>query len=203
MLGGAFSSRINMNLREDKGYTYGARSGFSSTHTPGPFTAQAGVKAAVTDSSVIEFVKEITNYGKSGITDQELSFVKSSLGQSDALRYETSLQKAYFLGRIIEYNLPRNYVEQQSEILRKITKAEIDAIAKKELPVNNMIITVVGDKKLVEPGLKKLGYELIELDKEGDPVTTAGVTTTPAAAPTPEGSAPAKASGSKKDKKSK
>ncbi|MGF7215251.1 zinc protease [Spirosoma lacussanchae] len=185
MLGGAFSSRINMNLREDKGWTYGARSGFSSTKTPGPFTAQAGVKAAATDSSVVEFIKEITNYGKTGITDQELTFVKSSLGQVDALRYETSLQKAYFLSRIIDYDLPRNYVEQQSEILRNITKAQIDAIAKKRLPVNNMIITVVGNKELIKPGLAKLGYELVELDKEGEPIVTA---TAPASAPAKMGS---------------
>ncbi|GAB2519726.1 M16 family metallopeptidase [Spirosoma aerophilum] len=191
MLGGAFSSRINMNLREDKGYTYGANSGFSSTNTPGPFTAQAGVKAAATDSSVIEFVKEITNYAKSGITEQELSFVKSSLGQSDALRYETSLQKAIFLSRIIKYNLPRNYVEQQSEILRKITKADIDAIAKKQLPINNMVITVVGNKQLIKPGLEKLGYELIELDKEGNPMGTSTVT--------PGGGAPAQMSSGKKN----
>ncbi|GAB3027077.1 pitrilysin family protein [Spirosoma pulveris] len=194
MLGGAFSSRINMNLREDKGYTYGARSGFSSTNTPGPFTAQAGVKAAATDSSVIEFVKEITNYAKSGITEQELTFVKSSLGQSDALRYETSLQKAFFLSRIIEYNLPRNYVEQQSEILRKITKAEIDAVAKKQLPINNMIITVVGNKQLIKPGLEKLGYELVELDKEGNVLSSS----TPPAE-TPAGGAPARMSSGKKN----
>jgi zinc protease len=182
MLGGAFNSRINMNLREDKGYTYGARSGFSSTHTPGPFTAQAGVKAAATDSSVVEFIKEITNYGKAGITDQELSFVKSSLGQVDALRYETSLQKAFFLGRVIDYDLPRNFTEQQNDILRNITKAQIDAIAKKRLPVNNMVITVVGNKELVKPGLERLGYELIELDKEGNPVATAAVVAPPARA---------------------
>ncbi|MBC3787053.1 M16 family metallopeptidase [Spirosoma utsteinense] len=202
MLGGAFNSRINMNLREDKGWTYGARSGFSSTKTPGPFTAQAGVKAAATDSSVVEFVKEITNYGKTGITEQELTFVKSSLGQVDALRYETSLQKAYFLSRIIDYNLPANYVEQQSAILRGITKAQIDAIAKKRLPVNNMIITVVGNKELVKPGLSRLGYEVVELDKEGEPVTTtASVETTPA--PAKAGSSSGTAPAVKKDKKSK
>ncbi|CAN5356353.1 pitrilysin family protein [soil metagenome] len=193
MLGGAFSSRINMNLREDKGWTYGARSGFSSTKTPGPFTAQAGVKAAATDSSVVEFVKEITNYGKTGITDSELTFVKSSLGQVDALKYETSLQKAFFLGRIIEYDLPKNFVEQQSAILKNITKEEINAIARKHLPVSNMIIAVIGDKALVKPGLERLGYEIVELDKEGNPVTTA---TTAAPAPAKAGSssdnAPAK-----------
>ncbi len=202
MLGGAFNSRINMNLREDKGWTYGAGSGFLSTHTPGPFTASAGVKAGATDSSVVEFVKEITNFGKSGITEPELTFVKSSLGQSDALKYETSLQKAFFLNRVIEYNLPRNFVEQQSEILRKMTKAELDAIAKKRLPVNNMIITVVGDSKLVKPGLEKLGYELVELDKEGNVIAVAATAPTATdATPATDGSMPAKTSVGKKPKK--
>ena len=196
MLGGAFNSRINMNLREDKGYTYGARSGFSSTRTPGPFTASAGVKAAATDSSVVEFIKEITNYGKTGITQTELDFVKSSLGQSDALRYETSLQKAFFLARIIEYNLPKDFVEQQATILKAITKADIDAVAKKQLPVNKMVIAVVGNKQLIKPGLERLGYEVIELDKEGELMTTAGAKPTEEAKP-----APAKVGGSpiKKD----
>ncbi|MEZ0542566.1 M16 family metallopeptidase [Fibrella arboris] len=185
MLGGAFSSRINMNLREDKGWTYGARSGFASTKAPGPFTASAGVKAAATDSSVVEFIKEMKAYGQSGITEPELTFVKSSLGQVDALRYETSFQKAIFLSRIIDYDLPKNYVEQQANILRTITKAQVDAIAKKRLPVDKMVITVVGDKALVKPGLSKLGYEVIELDKEGDPITTA---TSTGAAPARMGS---------------
>ncbi|GAA4417900.1 pitrilysin family protein [Nibrella viscosa] len=175
ILGGAFNSRINLNLREDKGWTYGARSGFSSTHTPGPFTAQAGVKATATDSSVVEFVKEIANYGKTGITEAELAFLKSSVGQQDALRYETAFQKAAFLNNIIEYNLPRDFVEKRMAILNKMTKAEADALAKKLLPVDKMIITVVGDKALVKPGLSRLGYEVIELDKNGNAITTAEV----------------------------
>lgn len=191
ILGGAFISRINMNLRQEKGWTYGAGSRFSSTRTPGPFTASAGVKAAATDSSVVEFIKEITNYGKSGITQQELDFVKSSLGQSDALRYETSLQKAIFLNRIIEYNLPKDFVDQQTKILQNITEADIDAVAKKLLPVNNMVIAVVGNKQLIKPGLERLGYEVVELDKEGNPLALAG--TTPAEEAKP---APAKVGGS-------
>jgi zinc protease len=180
ILGGAFNSRINMNLREDKGYTYGARSLFTSTKTPGPFTASAGVKAAATDSSVVEFIKEITNYGKTGITEAELAFLKSSVGQRDALRYETSFQKALFLNQIIDYDLPGNFVEQQSQILQKMTKKDIDAIAKKRLPVNNMIITVVGNKTAIKPGLQRLGYEVVELDKDGNPAVAEG-TATPAA----------------------
>ncbi|WP_461052672.1 M16 family metallopeptidase [Spirosoma arcticum] len=195
ILGGAFNSRINLNLREDKGWTYGARSGFNSTQTPGPFTAQAGVRAAATDSSVVEFVKEITNYGKTGITDNELAFLKSSVGQRDALRYETSLQKAYFLYDIIKYDLPKNFVEQQSAILKNITKAEIDAIARKRLPVNNMVIAVIGNKALIKPGLERLGYEVVELDKDGNPMAAA---TTPATPPAKAGSSPEKAPADKK-----
>lgn len=181
ILGGAFNSRINMNLREDKGFTYGARSGFAGSRLPAVFTASAGVKAAATDSSVVEFIKEITNYAKDGITDDELAFTKSSIGQRDALRYETSLQKAIFLSQIIDYNLPKNFVEQQSDILKKITKEEIKAIAGKRLPVNNMVITVVGDLASIKPKLSRLGYELIELDKEGRPVVTASTNSAPPA----------------------
>jgi zinc protease len=94
VLGGAFNSRINLNLREDKGWTYGAGSGFSSTEIAGPFTAQAGVRGNATDSSVVEIMKEITNYRDKGITADELAFLRNSVGQSEARQYETPFQKA-------------------------------------------------------------------------------------------------------------
>ncbi len=174
ILGGAFNSRINLNLREDKGWTYGARSGFSSTELAGPYTAQAGVRANATDSSVVEFVKEITNYRNKGITADEVAFLKNSVGQSEARQYETPFQKAGFLNQIIQYNLEKDFVDKRNQMLRTITKEELDALAKKMLPVEKMNILVVGDKKSVKPGLDKLGYEVVELDKDGKkvPVTT-------------------------------
>ena len=78
-LGGAFNSRINLNLREDKGWTYGARSYFSSDDEPGPYTASAGVLGTATAGSVSEFMKEITNYKNDGITDDELQAVSKRL----------------------------------------------------------------------------------------------------------------------------
>lgn len=167
-LGGAFNSRINLNLREDKGWTYGARSGFSADDHDGSFTASAGVKASATDSSVVEFVKEITKYQKEGIRSDELAFMKSSIGQSDARKYETNGQKAGFLSRILEYNLTSDFVIMQNKILNEIKETEIDALAKKYLNVNNMVIVVVGDKQSTLPGLQKLGYEVIELDSDGN-----------------------------------
>lgn len=172
VLGGAFNSRINMNLREDKGYTYGARSYFSGGKYVGPFTASAGVRADATAESLTEFLKELTDYSTSGISEDELRFMKSSVGQSDALKYETPYQKAGFLSRILEYQLDKNYVKEQTDILNKITKREIDALAAAKLPVNNMAIVVVGDKKTVLPKLETLNYEIVELNTDGDLLVT-------------------------------
>ncbi|MDF7812452.1 pitrilysin family protein [Hymenobacter sp. YC55] len=185
ILGGAFNSRINLNLREDKGYTYGARSGFQSSRYVGPFTAQAGVRADATAPSVKEFMSEIKNY-RNGATDEELQFLQASVGQQDALRYETGQQKAAFLGRLLEYDLSNDYVRQQSEILKNLKREDLQASAQKYLPADNMYIVVVGDRTKAFPGLAELGYEVIELDLEGKTVTAPAAAAAPAATPAPE-----------------
>jgi zinc protease len=169
-LGGAFNSRLNLNLREDKGWTYGARSGFSGGKQTGDFEFSSGIRANATDSAMIEIIKELKNYVQNGITEEELTFMKSAIGQRDALRYETGFQKAGFIGNILEYDLPADYVAQQNKIVAGITKAEIDALAKKWLDPEKMNILVVGDKAKILPGLQKLGYEIVELDVDGKPV---------------------------------
>ncbi|HEX8427420.1 pitrilysin family protein [Hymenobacter sp.] len=185
ILGGAFNSRINLNLREDKGYTYGARSGFQSSRYVGPFTAQAGVRADATAPSVKEFMNEIKNY-RNGATDEELQFLQASVGQQDALRYETGQQKAAFLGRLLEYDLPNDYVRQQSEILKNLKREDLQASAQKYLPADNMYIVVVGDRAKAFPGLSELGYEVVELDLEGNRVAApATATAAPATSATP------------------
>lgn len=173
-LGRAFNSRINLKLREEKGWTYGARSGFSGSDIAGTFTASAGVKATASDSSVFEFMNLIKGYRDGGITDEELEFTKRSLSQSDALEYETIEQKAGFLNMIQRYNLPKDFTKQQADILSKITKDEINALAKRNLPAEKMAIIVVGDKKEIYEGLKGLGYPIIELDAKGEPVKAGG-----------------------------
>ncbi|TGE14461.1 M16 family metallopeptidase [Hymenobacter elongatus] len=190
LLGGSFTSRINQNLREQKGYTYGARSGFQGTRYAGPFTAQAGVRADATTASLVEFGKEIKGY-TTGISDEELQYLQTSVGQSDALRYETGQQKAAFLARLLEYDLTPDFVQQQSAILRGLKKEDVQATAKKHLPIDNMYIVVVGDRGKVFPGITTLGYEVVEMDAEGNrlskSVPAAGtVTAAPAAAPAPD-----------------
>jgi len=173
-LGGDFNSRLNLNLREDKGWTYGARSSFTADEYTGEFEFSSGIRADATDSALVEVMKELKNYRENGITEAELKFMKNSLGQRDALLYETGIQKAGFIGRILDYNLPANYVDQQNKILANLTKQQIDAVAKKLLNPDKMNILLVGDKAKILEGVKKLGYEIIELDVDGKKIEKKG-----------------------------
>jgi len=169
-LGGAFNSRINLNLREDKGYTYGARASFSGNKDRGTFRASAGVRADATKASIVEFLKEITTYHNSGIAAEELSFTQAALGQSDARKYETPGQKLGFLNNMQTYDLDTGFVDKQSNILKSLGKAELDALAAKHLNTDDMIILVMGDKETQMPELEALGMPIIELDGDGNPV---------------------------------
>jgi zinc protease len=174
-LGGAFNSRLNLNLREDKGWTYGARSGFAGDKVSGEFSFSSGIKADATDSALAEVMKEIKNYVANGPTEEEVVFMKKSVGQRDALNYETGIQKSAFIGRILDYNLPADFVEQQTRILSAMTKQQMTSVAKKYLQPEKMNILLVGDKQKIFEGVKKLGYDIIELDTDGNVITGKGV----------------------------
>ncbi|MFL5786896.1 MAG: M16 family metallopeptidase [Flavisolibacter sp.] len=169
-LGGGFNSRLNLNLREDKGWTYGASSRFSGDEYSGEFQFSSGIKAGATDSALSEVMREIRTYVQNGPTQDEVTFMKNAVGQSDALRYETGLQKAMFIRRILDYNLPDNYTELQTKILKSMTKEEMSAFAKKYLNPEKMNILLVGDKAKIIDGVKKLGYDIVELDSDGNVV---------------------------------
>lgn len=173
-LGGAFNSRLNLNLREDKGWTYGASSAFSGNKYAGDFEFSSGIKAGVTDSALVEVMKELKKYAETGITEEELAFTKRAIGQRDALRYETGTQKAGFLSRILDYDLPANFVDQQNKILAGVSKKELDALAAKWIHPDRINILLVGDKARILPGLQKLGYDIVELDTDGKPVQRKG-----------------------------
>jgi zinc protease len=166
-LGGSFNSRINLNLREDKGWTYGAFSRFTGTRHEGPFVAQAGVKKEATDSALVEFIREFTEYASNGITAEELEFTKKSIGQQDALKYEAGYQKAGFLSRILTYGLDRDFTKQQNAILQSMTQEEVNGLAKKHVDVSKMAIVVVGDKATIYEGLSKLPYPIEVVNLSG------------------------------------
>ena len=167
-LGGAFNSRVNLSLREDKGWTYGARCGFDGDAYTGSFEFSSGIKGEATDSALAELLNIFKGYVTNGVTTDEMEFMKSAIGQRDALRYETGFQKAGFIGRILEYNLPGNFTDEQAAILKNMTAAEINALAKKWLNLDKMNILLVGDKTKILPGLQKMGYEIVELDADGN-----------------------------------
>ena len=169
-LGEGFNSRLNINLREDKGWTYGARGGFAGDKYSGAYTFSSSIRATSTDSALSEVIREIKLYNQSGPSAEEIQFMKKSIGQSDARNYETGVQKAAFVGRILRYNLPPDYVNQQTKILNSFTANDANALIKKYIDINKMNIVLVGDKERILPGLQRLGYDIVELDAEGNPV---------------------------------
>ncbi|MGB0431105.1 MAG: M16 family metallopeptidase [Bacteroidia bacterium] len=165
-LGAAFNSRINLNLREDKGYTYGARSYFSGGKFQGPFVASAAVAANVTANAVKEFLFEIENYCKNGITEQELEFTQKSLLYRDALKYETNGQKNQLMLKMLDFNLDKEYVETQKQLLANIATSEINSLAQKWLNINKMVVVIAGDKDIISKPLEELGFgEVIILEE--------------------------------------
>ncbi len=168
VLGGNFNSRLNLNLREDKGWTYGARSSFSGDKYSVEYLFSSGIRADATDSALTEILKELNHYNKDGITKDELTFMKSAIGQRDALQYETPGQKSGFVARLLDFNLEGNYLEIQNDILKTISKSDIDSLSNKWLQTDKMNILLVGDKEKILPGLKKFGLDIIELDVDGN-----------------------------------
>jgi len=171
ILGGQFTSRINLNLREDKGYTYGARSGFSLRRGAGPFTASADVQTAVTKESVAEFIKELNGIrGANPVTQKELEYSKQSLIRRYPSGFETVGQISGQLSNLVVYGLPDTYFNEYIQKVNAVTLEDVNRVANKYLTPDKMAIVVVGDRKVIEPGLKQLGYDVLLLDTEGNPI---------------------------------
>ena len=170
-LGGAFNSSLNLYLREDKGWTYGARSYFSGDKYTGNYTFSAGIRADATDSALVDVLRIMDEYRKGGIKEEELNFTKNSMTQSEARKYETGFQKAVFLDRIQMYNLPKDFSEQQNKVLNQLSVADVNGLASRYIPEQSkLIVVLVGDKAKLLERIKAKGYEVVELDKSGNPL---------------------------------
>lgn len=161
-LGSAFNSRINLNLREDKGYTYGASSYFSAGKALGSFIAGASVKKEHTLDAMIEIEEELKNYQQNGLTRTEVNFMRQAISQNEALNYETPSQKSGFLRQLLQFDLAENYAEQQGEIIKTISPEKLNAIAGVQLS-KPMQWIVVGDGQIVRPQLEKMKLDIVEL----------------------------------------
>jgi predicted Zn-dependent peptidase len=166
-LGGQFVSRLNMNLREDKGFTYGARSGFEFRRAPGPFVVQAAVQTSATADAVRETLKEIRDIaGPRPLTAQELEMARSALTRGYPRGFETAGQIARGLAQLALFGLPDDTLEQFVPSILAVDAGAVTAAAGR-LDPDRMTIAIVGDRSQVEPGLAALGIgEPLALDAE-------------------------------------
>jgi zinc protease len=167
-LGGLFSSRINMNLREQHGYTYGASSQFSFRRAPGPFQVASGVRTDVTGPAVSEIFKEVKGMIDRPVSDDELKKAKDSLSNSLPGAFESSANAVSNFSNVFIYDLGLDYYTRYAEQVNAVTADQALAAAKKYLVPNAMVVVAVGDKAKIEPQLKKLNLGAIETrDTEG------------------------------------
>ncbi len=162
-LGGLFSSRINLNLREAHGYTYGAWSAFIYRHrSPGPFWIRAGVRTDVTAPSVAEIFKELRRIQESAPTSEELELARASRIRSLPGEFETSGGAAADYSDAFVFGLGLDYYARLPAELAAVTSAAAYAVAKKYLRPDSLVVIAVGDRAKIEPELVKLDLGLIE-----------------------------------------
>ena len=171
ILGGKFTSRLNMNLREDKGYTYGAGSFFWYFRGLGPFMAYAQVQSQFTTESLTEFEKEFKGItGAIPVTDEELEDTKQYITLRYPREFETISQVSGKLGEMVTYNLPNDYFNTYVSSIDAVTAKDVVEAAKKYITPNDMIYVIMGDVKTIEPGIMGLNLgEIHYLDTDGNP----------------------------------
>ncbi len=162
VLGGSFTSRLNMRLREEKGFTYGARSGFALRRMAGPFVAGSAVHTPVTDSAVVEFLGEIRRMADEPVPVEELerarNFVALRLPQS----FETVSDLASRVSDLVLHELPLDYYDAYVDAVLAVTSADVQAAAQRYLS-GGFAIVVVGDRSVVEAPLRALGAGPVEV----------------------------------------
>jgi zinc protease len=155
LLGGSFSSRLNQNLREKHGYTYGATSSFAFRVYPGPFTAASAVQTAVTDKALAEFMNELKAI-ITPVSDEELMRAKNYVAYGYPQNFQTVSDIAGELEELVQYKLPETYFNTFISRILSVTKEDVLRVAKKYLDPENILIVVVGDRKVVEEGIRNL-----------------------------------------------
>ncbi|MBP6872316.1 MAG: insulinase family protein [Bacteroidales bacterium] len=156
-LGGSFSGNVNLVLREEKGFTYGARTGFSGTYIPGTFQATASVRSSATVESV-EIFKRLMEEYRNGISEEDLIFTKNSINKSRARDFETLGAKNRMLQEISMYNQPLDYVRRQEQIVSDMTREEHKALAEKYIVPDRMYYVIAGDAATQMEALGQIGF---------------------------------------------
>lgn len=154
------NSRLMQNLREDKGFTYGIYGSIVGNKTYGYIDIATDVKGNSTLASVREIIKELNKMALSGPTEEEIYFMKKSVGEKEALLYETPMQKAGLLSQIMFYGLEDNFIRQQKVLTEAVTQKQLGKLAQKWYQAKDYQIVIVGDKDKLAPKLKTLNLPL-------------------------------------------
>lgn len=163
ILGGAFTSRLNMNLRERHGFTYGARSGFALRRKPGPFTVDVAVATDVTARAMEEALREIRGLRDNGPTDLELDNARDYLRGVLPLRLQTTAALAARIAEIVVFDLPTDYFRHYRDHIGAVTRKDVHRVAREAIRPDALAVIVVGDASQVEGPIRELGLGPIEI----------------------------------------
>jgi zinc protease len=162
ILGGSFTSRLNQNLRETHGYAYGASSVFDMRRGAGPFYATAGVQTDKTAEALTEFFKELDGIRKP-IPPDEVEKAKNFVALLMTRNFETTESMAGSLATAFVYNLPPDYFSTFTARVRAVTPAEVQAAAERYIQPDKFAVVVIGDRKVIEPGIKALNLAPVKI----------------------------------------
>jgi zinc protease len=172
ILGGSAHSRLFLNIREQKGYTYGAYSSLAARIYPDVFSAGASVRTEVTEPAIKEFLLELDRIRDTSVTKEELDDAKKYLVGQFQLGLETQSGLAQRLLEVGLFDMDKDYLETYAEKYMAVTADDVQRVAKKVIQSKDLVITVVGDAKKVKPGLETFGkVEMYDLN--GDLTTVA------------------------------
>jgi len=170
ILGGSFTSRLNQNLRETRGYTYGAGSRFDMRRAAGPFLASAEIVTAKSDSALLEFMKELNGI-RQLVPPAELSRAKRYLQLQLPGNFETTQQIAAALVPVALYGLPLDYYNNYVQNIEGVTQADVARVAQQYINPGSLAVVIVGDRKTIETGLKATNVGPIAIrDISGQPI---------------------------------
>ncbi|HEX6644761.1 MAG TPA: pitrilysin family protein, partial [Gemmatimonadales bacterium] len=172
ILGGSFSARLNDVLREQKGYTYGAFSGYSWRPLPGPFTAGAQVRTNVTDSSLAIFFAEFRRIREEPVSEVELERARAYVTLGALTDFETTGDVSAQLASLDEFGLPLTTIPEELAAISRVTAVDVQRVARQYLDPARLTVVVVGDVSTIRPGLESLALGEVELrDFNGNEVT--------------------------------
>ena len=171
-LGGLFSSRINLNLREQHGYTYGARSQFVFRRSAGPFLVSSGVRTEVTAPAVVEILKEVKRIRESELSPEELLLARNSIVRSLPADFETSGRVSGSTASLFVYDLGLDYYTKLPSRYEAVTAAAVLSAAQKYLMPDRMVVVAVGDRARIGAELRKLNLGAMEIRTADGTVAT-------------------------------